>query len=184
MRKEEGSYRPNISKYNIENYTGNINKDFTNVLSGVIIRTHALMLSTFSYAQKIRVFGSNTIFDSLCRQYYGLSNTVQRLIEQMNQSGVETHNIYHNLARLSEVNMNQDDDDSFSEAYILNSLIGNHQNIITYITNNFNITSSKMNSELCEIIVERLNEHRRLINELNRLKNQIDRTMVLQGQLN
>lgn len=183
MRNEAGKYRPDLDNQNLSNFYLNLNHNFTNMLTGVISRTHQLMLSTFSYAQKIRMYGSNNVFDSLCRQYYNLSNTVQRLIGQINDNGIETNAIYNNLTRLSEIDT-VDEGETFSEIMIINTLINCHEKLVIFINDNFNITSSKLSSEACSIIVERLNDHRHMIKELHRIKKELENTVVFSGQLN
>ena len=184
MRNDTGNYQSDYESQNFRNFHLNLNKNFTNMLSGIISRTHLLMLSTFSYAQKVRVYGSNNVFDSLCRQYFSLSNSVQRLIGQINDNGIDTSHIYNNLTRLSEIDNSRENDETFSEAAILNTLIDSHQILIKYIDENFNITTSKMSSRACSIVFERLNDHRHMIRELLRVKNELEKTLVFKSQLN
>jgi hypothetical protein len=184
MRNDTGNYQPDHESRNYNNFHLNLNKNFTNMLSGIISRTHLLMLSTFSYAQNVRVYGSNGVFDSLCRQYFSLSNSVQGLIGQINDSGIETTHIYNNLTRLSEIDNSRENDETFSEVTILNALIDSHQILINYIDENFNITTSKMSSEACAIIFERLKDHRHMIRELLRVKNELEKSLVFKSQLN
>ncbi len=184
MRNDTGNYRPDRESQSYKSFHLNLNKNFTNILSGIINRTHLLMLSTFSYAQKVRVYGCNGVFDALCRQYFGLSNTVQSLIGRINESGIETTYIYDNLTRLSEIEDSRESDEIFSEATILNALIDSHEVIIKYINENFNITTSKMSSEACSIIFERLKDHRHMIRELIRVKKELEKSIVFENQLN
>lgn len=171
-----------------ENYiplnSSSLSKNYVNVISGILVRTHFIMLLTFSYAQHVRVYGSNVTFDPLCRQYYNLSNTTQRLIHELNRNGIETNEIYNNLVKLSEINATDDREDTFSEVTILEKLISQHQGLLDYINANFNITPSKVNSNTCELILERTKHHRHIINELMRVKNQLINSTFYVGQLN